>query len=66
MTQNSFFEPICIIFKLDVNYFVQVIDIWSGHLSRLVKQRTREPEVTPGLIGQMINGDNTNDIDVLG
>ncbi|CAB4031740.1 zinc finger MYND domain-containing 12-like [Paramuricea clavata] len=54
--------------RLDVAFslYNQVIDIWNGHLSHLVDQRTREPEVTTGLIGQMISGDNANDIDVLG
>ena len=31
-----------------------------------MEQRTREPEVTSGLIGQMIIGETMNDVDVLG
>ena len=31
-----------------------------------MEQRTREPEITTEMIGQMITGDKTNDIDVLG
>jgi hypothetical protein len=31
-----------------------------------VEQRTQEAKVTPGLLGQMISGENTSDIDVLG